>query len=584
MIHESRMRIHLDDFKGGVYPKGELEVYRVKNEDGYLNGWFRVRVRFEADADKADMQKALIGMVLFVRDDHFRRQNIGEFVHNFPTKTQYPDVPGAAGNSCPTNDATKYMIISCGGASAAEPLVSNMIVLMRDNPKDGGGNSIWPTGVDSSKIIPNLEGRNELNFYIRIPIQDCNQKKALVFKAKLLIDKDYTRQISHSPRNLVRQLTTVLYLNPSSVPGIADPLPPPQGANKLRCDDRIQEHYPWYTTSDGEKFQTGNIPKNHGCQGYYFVGRCKHSWYDLYFSLYAGSVSSDARLRHVVNQNEAQTDFAPHCEAWRVNRSISQSEAFSAPYYVKPKLFYTDQKHEIPFRKTSQYLKDTEVKCNSSGYNGNPLCNITKNDNATLLSRMLIISGGQNSRLSRSLSLFGFNSFISGYSRSNDSKENMYLGVRFELGGYTRLVWGLRRGHATIMAIITLFIIPVSLFMTRYYKESFMTRRVLLTRIWYQVHIHGTFLAATLLAAALGISYIASTYLGESRTVAAVIHRVVGAITVFLFVMLFALGGFRGYADPLRKSTIWLHWVFGTLSYLLMRNKLANIAIEHDCV
>ncbi|ODN03797.1 Ferric-chelate reductase 1 [Orchesella cincta] len=588
MLHDTAMRGHIDDFKGGVYPKGELNVYRIKNAGDYLNGWFRVEVRFEGDASKADMHSGLIGMILFARDDHYRRQHIGEFVNNFPTVDQYP--PLSTGSSCATNDATKYMIISCGGASSAEPLVSNMIVLMRDNPKDGNGKSIWPDGVDSTKIIPDLVGTNRLNFYIRIPIQDCNQKKAIIFRAKLLIDKDYTGDVSHVPRNIVRQLTTVLWLEPSAVPGIADPIPPPKRHKDLRCDEKIDKNVnlPWYLdTKSGLPFQSGNIPHAfskylgirhiHGCQGLYFVGRCKYSYYDMFTSLYAGSSSSESRLRYILNQNEAQTDFAPHCEAWRLRKaSSSDNEGFDLEYYIKPKEFYANQKELIPFKKTTQYLKDTEVKCNVSGYNGDPMCNITRSGFPT--TRLIIRSGGGPFARSRSLSFDGFDGFdfISGYTKSNDSTENMYLGVQFELGGYSRFVWGLRQGHATIMSIIVLFILPINLFMTRYYKESFMKQRVLLTRIWYQVHIHGTFLSGALLAASLGIAYMASTYLGKSLTVAGGFHRIVGYITVFLFVALFGLGGFRGYEDTLRRFSILLHWLTGTLVYVLMLVLMMN--------
>lgn len=46
----------------------------------------------------------------------------------------------------------------------------------------------------------------------------------------------------------------------------------------------------------------------------------------------------------------------------------------------------------------------------------------------------------------------------------------------------------MRKGHALLMAIAFLFVLPVNLFVTRYFKESFMSQRVLYSRIWYQVN------------------------------------------------------------------------------------------------
>lgn len=97
-----------------------LRIYRIKDTRTQrdLNGWFRVEFWASFSTKNPDLHDGLKLLLIHVEDDYNRRQSIGEFSLNFPTAT----------NSCPQNDATKYMILSCGGASRAEPLVILIIV------------------------------------------------------------------------------------------------------------------------------------------------------------------------------------------------------------------------------------------------------------------------------------------------------------------------------------------------------------------------------------------------------------------------------------------------------------------------
>jgi len=136
-----------------------------------------------------------------------------------------------------------------------------------------------------------------------------------------------------------------------------------------------------------------------------------------------------------VNQNEAVTDYLPHCESYK-KQPYGPSDFFGGPIYIKPKTFYANQSKMLPFKKTNQYLKDNEKFCNQSGYNGDPMCNITT---TKIMTRDMLIKPGERSR-----SLFGFDfDLIAGYSKynNNTSPESKYKGVQFEMKGYTLLVW-----------------------------------------------------------------------------------------------------------------------------------------------
>lgn len=72
-----------------------------------------------------DLDAALKVLILHVDDDYSRRQSIGEFSYRFPSDN----------NNCPQNDASEYMIISCGGASRAEPLVIKTVLYIGSRPE-----------------------------------------------------------------------------------------------------------------------------------------------------------------------------------------------------------------------------------------------------------------------------------------------------------------------------------------------------------------------------------------------------------------------------------------------------------------
>ncbi len=48
----------------------------------------------------------------------------------------------------------------------------------------------------------------------------------------------------------------------------------------------------------------------------------------------------------------------------------------------------------------------------------------------------------------------------------------------------------LRKGHGIVMLLVTMFFTPVSIFVSRYYKETFMSTRALYAKIWFQVREH----------------------------------------------------------------------------------------------
>lgn len=66
--------------------------------------------------------------------------------------------------------------------------MSNTIVYVRNNSLRDVPNGIeYPPESNGLRIVPDLKGRHSLNFYIRIPVQDCNQHRHYIFRYRLAV-------------------------------------------------------------------------------------------------------------------------------------------------------------------------------------------------------------------------------------------------------------------------------------------------------------------------------------------------------------------------------------------------------------
>lgn len=629
---EKRNHFYQNGFYGeqGTPPHGRIEVYRIKNRrtGKYLQGWFRISVAFKFKSESvgsANIQNHLKMMILWARDDHWRRQNIGEF------SWEFPDSVKVAGNGCPKNDATKYMIISCGGASRSEPLVSNMILWVRNASELDG--PIYPKESAGLHIVPKKDGEKEFNFYVRIPIQDCNQKKMIYFRARFMFDKKHVDTCGSNDL-CIREAGYYWHIRSSSatgtyIPGGTDALPSPSQARQLDCDEKLEPSFTgaaesestrqiWYvdTTAIGNAYDEYNNFHNslvsphidqrpdqfgiplYACQSLYFQGRCYNNYRSMHVKYFTNYAVEQRELMLVKNQNTAEENIIPICESQLtfIDQNIEGGNR-DKNYYLPPTKF---NNVSVSFLRTDAYLQDkakSGPKCTDIYHKDPHNCQISTIKATT---RSINTIAVQNHPTQRSIQRQKYFRRANARDDKDEDSENQtsyknysgngrdpikdrLKGVGFNETGFTKLIWGLRKGHGAVLSWAALFVIPVNHFVTRYFKESFMDSRILYTHVWYQVHMHGIFITAVLLMAGWILAYCGKRYLGTSLTVEAGIHRGVGYLAIILFVVQTVLGGLRGFYEPLRSVTITLHWALGVLFYLLMLVEMMSAVLIPGC-
>ncbi|XP_035710274.1 uncharacterized protein LOC118436385 [Folsomia candida] len=134
---------------------------------------------------------------------------------------------------------------------------------------------------------------------------------------------------------------------------------------------------------------------------------------------------------------------------------------------------------------------------------------------------------------------------------------------------YTVYIWDSRLIHGVIMTIIVMFVTPISFFLTRYFKETFMNTRLMLLHLWFFVHLWSAIV--TLLLFLVGMWRLVETraMLGVSLHPTARLHRVLGWISVSIAATMLILGGFRCMNRLLRDIIIILHSLLGYIYYVL---------------
>ncbi|OXA55236.1 hypothetical protein Fcan01_08688 [Folsomia candida] len=138
---------------------------------------------------------------------------------------------------------------------------------------------------------------------------------------------------------------------------------------------------------------------------------------------------------------------------------------------------------------------------------------------------------------------------------------------------FTLFIWDSRLLHGIFMTIIVIFVTPVSFFLTRYFKETFMNNRIFLHRIWFFVHMSSAFVTLLLLLLGMWRQVGSKALLGVSLRPSATAHRIMGWFSIVISILLLLLGGFRPLEKQLRAVTIILHGVMGLAFYVMCRQE-----------
>ncbi|CAL8132519.1 unnamed protein product [Orchesella dallaii] len=142
-----------------------------------------------------------------------------------------------------------------------------------------------------------------------------------------------------------------------------------------------------------------------------------------------------------------------------------------------------------------------------------------------------------------------------GYGLSHKSRAKTSIG-RF---------WRGRKFHGIVCLIVTLFLMPISHFMARHYKETFMDFQFKGIHIWYWVHVCGSFAAlGVLLTGQIAMGHTLESW-GRSKSLYAIWHHALGWISIFLHILMVLYGGFRSAIQKRNKIVMILHSTVGFL-------------------
>jgi len=131
-------------------------------------------------------------------------------------------------------------------------------------------------------------------------------------------------------------------------------------------------------------------------------------------------------------------------------------------------------------------------------------------------------------------------------------------------------VWRFRQLHGILEVIVTFFTTPICIFVSRYFKETWLGTRVLEQPTWLMVHLCFSILSVIFHVFGVHSGVKGTSMMGRSRELYyGTIHRTLGFVTLAVFVLLNLLGAFRPVNLIARRVTIVLHSLFGLLGYCL---------------
>lgn len=121
--------------------------------------------------------------------------------------------------------------------------------------------------------------------------------------------------------------------------------------------------------------------------------------------------------------------------------------------------------------------------------------------------------------------------------------------------------------HSIAAVIWIMFILPVGLFVARYYKETFMNLEPGGLHLWYYVHLGGTFVGISLFVSSISSLWQFQEDWGRSTSIPGLVHTVVGYFLPTIFIGLAGTGSLSHNHIKKRKVLITGHSVLGFTVY-----------------
>ena len=122
--------------------------------------------------------------------------------------------------------------------------------------------------------------------------------------------------------------------------------------------------------------------------------------------------------------------------------------------------------------------------------------------------------------------------------------------------------------HGSHMALAWMFLVPLAIFVCRYYKETFSLVFCVQEYWWFAWHV-GLHLAAAVFTMG-GILAVSARKSGSTiiKTNEHIVHNVIGAFSIILFYVQIFTGFFRAENVTTRIRQIFGHWLLGMLNQI----------------
>ncbi|CAL8113310.1 unnamed protein product [Orchesella dallaii] len=125
-----------------------------------------------------------------------------------------------------------------------------------------------------------------------------------------------------------------------------------------------------------------------------------------------------------------------------------------------------------------------------------------------------------------------------------------------------------RKFHGIMCLIVTMFLMPVSNFLGRYYKETYMSVQFKGIHVWYWVHAGGSIGSmGVLFAGHFAMSHSIESW-GHSKSGYAIFHHSLGWISIFTHILMVMYGGIRSAVVSRRKFLMKTHSIVGFVLYI----------------
>ncbi|CAL8140781.1 unnamed protein product [Orchesella dallaii] len=147
--------------------------------------------------------------------------------------------------------------------------------------------------------------------------------------------------------------------------------------------------------------------------------------------------------------------------------------------------------------------------------------------------------------------------FEVGYGLTHKSRQKASI-ARFYRG---------RKFHGVLCLIVTMFLMPVSNFVARYYKETYMRWQFKGIHVWFWTHVGGSIGSlGIVLTGQFAMAQTLDSW-GRSRSPYAIFHHSLGWISVFLLILMVMYGGFRSSMLGRRRVQMIGHSIVGFVIY-----------------